>query len=69
MPPSRAPRPSGSCATCARCLDRFSVPFGLTDAKRAQAARIINDAMAQGLIKQVNPDTSPRHMCYEPFWA
>ncbi len=42
--------------------------FGLGE-KKAQATRIIKDTMAAGLIKQVDPDASPRNMRYVPYWA
>lgn len=42
--------------------------FGLGE-KKAQATKIIKDTMTVGLIKQIDPDASPRNMRYVPYWA
>lgn len=42
--------------------------FGLGE-KKVQATRIFKDTMTAGLVKQVDPDTSPRNMRYVPYWA
>ncbi|WP_242449497.1 ATP-binding protein [Staphylococcus croceilyticus] len=43
--------------------------FGLDDKKISVISRIIKDAVTEGYIKPVDPDTSPRHMKYIPYWA
>ena len=43
--------------------------FGLTEKESYKTSRIIKDALDEGLIKPVDPDTAPRYMRYIPFWA
>ena len=42
--------------------------FGLGE-KKAQATRIIKDAVSAQLIKPVDENAAPRYMRYVPFWA
>lgn len=42
--------------------------FGLGE-KKAQATRIIKDAVAAQLIKPIDENAAPRYMRYVPFWA
>lgn len=42
--------------------------FGLGE-RKAQATRIIKDALAAGLIKPVDPAAAPRYVRYVPFWS
>lgn len=41
----------------------------LTEKESYKTSRIIKDALDEGLIKPVDPDTAPRYMRYIPFWA
>lgn len=43
--------------------------FGLKPSNASQISRLIKDAVEKGLIKPVDPDTSPRYMKYEPAWV
>lgn len=43
--------------------------FGLEDKKISVISRIIKDTVAEEYIKPVDPETSPRHMRYIPYWA
>jgi len=43
--------------------------FGLDDKQNSVASRIIKDSIDAGVIKPVDPETSPRHMKYIPYWA
>ncbi len=43
--------------------------FGLKTSNASQISRLIKEAVENGLIKPVDPDTSPRYMKYEPAWA
>lgn len=43
--------------------------FGLDDKQNSVASRIIKDSIDTGVIKPVDPETSPRHMKYIPYWA
>ena len=43
--------------------------FGLKDSLSGSISRLIRDAVAQGLLKPLEPNTAPRHMKYIPFWA
>lgn len=43
--------------------------FGLKSSNSAQISRLIKDAVEKGLIKAVDPNTSPRYMAYEPAWV
>lgn len=43
--------------------------FGLDSKKASVASRIIRDAINSNQIKPMDPDTSPKHMKYIPFWA
>ncbi len=42
--------------------------FGLGE-KKAQATRIIKDAVSAQFIKPVDENAAPRYMHYVPFWA
>ena len=43
--------------------------FALKDSSSGTISRLIKDAVAQGLIKAVDPNTAPRYMKYIPVWA
>jgi predicted HTH transcriptional regulator len=43
--------------------------FGLPEANKAIISRLISSALADKLIKPLDPETAPRYMCYVPFWA
>lgn len=43
--------------------------FGLKDSNSAQISRLLKTCVEQGLIKPVDPSTSPRYMRYIPQWA
>ncbi|MBC1289268.1 transcriptional regulator [Listeria welshimeri] len=43
--------------------------FGLSDAKNSVASRIIKEAVVDGKIKAIDPNTSTRYMKYIPHWA
>lgn len=43
--------------------------FDLSTSNSAQVSRLIKEAMEEKLIKPVNPNTSPRYMKYQPYWA
>lgn len=43
--------------------------FGLEDSKISVVSRIIKDTIEEGYIKAKDPNTSPRHMKYIPYWA
>lgn len=45
------------------------VRFGLPDTSSGAVSRLIKEAVAQGLIKPLDPTTAPRHMRYIPVWA
>ncbi|MBC1611700.1 transcriptional regulator, partial [Listeria welshimeri] len=43
--------------------------FGLSDAKNSVASRIIKEAVVDGKIKAIDPNTRTRYMKYIPHWA
>ena len=43
--------------------------FDLKPSNASQISRLIKEAAEGGLIKPVDPNTSPRYMKYEPAWA
>lgn len=43
--------------------------FGLEDNKISIVSRIIKDTLEEGYIKAIDPNTSPKHMKYIPYWA
>lgn len=43
--------------------------FGLDEKDISIASRIIRDTIDAGMIRAVDPDTSPRYLKYIPFWA
>lgn len=43
--------------------------FGLTDAQRSLAGRILGDTLSAGLIRLVDSQAAPRVRKYIPFWA
>ncbi|MBC2161785.1 hypothetical protein [Listeria booriae] len=43
--------------------------FGLIDTKNSVASRIIKEALIEGKIKAIDPNTSTRYMKYIPHWA
>ena len=43
--------------------------FGVKDSSAGSISRLIKDAVAQHLIKPLDPNTAPRYMRYIPFWA
>ncbi|MBC2022125.1 transcriptional regulator [Listeria booriae] len=43
--------------------------FGLIDTKNSVASRIIKEALTEGKIKAIDPNTSTRYMKYIPHWA
>ena len=43
--------------------------FGIEDKNSAQASRIINDTIEEGLLKRENPEGSKKYSKYVPFWA
>lgn len=43
--------------------------FGLEDKSKSTISRIIREAVEEGKIKPLAPDTAPKHMKYIPFWA
>lgn len=43
--------------------------FGLPQSSSASVSRLIREAVAEGLIKPLDPTTAPRHMQYLPYWA
>ena len=53
------------------CLTNAKVRsvFGLSEAEKTKASRIIRDTLAAKMIKPIDPDTAPRYMRYQPFWA
>jgi predicted HTH transcriptional regulator len=56
---------SNSFATNKTLRDRF----GVKESNSAQISRLLKEATANGVIKPVDPQTSPRYMQYEPGWA
>ena len=55
----------GEYATNSSLRERFAVK----SSNAAQISRLIKDAVSRGLVKPVDPNTSPRYMRYEPYWA
>ena len=47
----------------------FRNRFGLDSKKNSVASRIIKDAINSNLIQSLEPDISPKHMKYVPFWT
>lgn len=43
--------------------------FGLENNKISIVSRIIKDTVEEGYIKAIDPNTSPKHMKYIPYWA
>jgi ATP-dependent DNA helicase RecG len=44
--------------------------FGIAEGNYSMVSRVIRDAIAEGLLKKANPDsTSKRDAKYVPFWA
>lgn len=43
--------------------------FGLGEKEKLKASRIIANAIEDGYIKVMNPDTAPRYKKYIPYWA
>ncbi len=43
--------------------------FGLKDTAAGSISRLIKEAMKRNLLKQVDPDTAPKHMRYVPIWG
>lgn len=43
--------------------------FGLSDQEMTKASRLIQNTIAAGLIKAVDPETAPRYKKYIPYWA
>ena len=43
--------------------------FGLKDSSSGSISRLIKEAVAQELIKPLDPTTAPRYMKYVPIWA
>ncbi|USG65137.1 hypothetical protein NDK47_23940 [Brevibacillus ruminantium] len=43
--------------------------FGKEDRDISIISRVIRDALNEGKIKPLDPDTAPRYMKYIPFWA
>lgn len=43
--------------------------FGLDEKDISIVSRIIRDTIDAGMIRAVDPDTSPRYLKYVPFWA
>lgn len=43
--------------------------FGLEEKDISIASRIIRDTIDAGMIRALDPDTSPRYLKYIPFWA
>lgn len=43
--------------------------FGLKDSSSGSVSRLIKEAVAQKLIKPLDPHTAPRYMKYIPFWG
>ena len=43
--------------------------FGLKVSSSGMMSRLIKEAMAQKLIKPIDPTTAPRYMKYIPIWA
>ena len=43
--------------------------FGLKESSSGSISRLIKEAVSQGLLKPLDPQTAPRYMKYIPFWA
>ena len=43
--------------------------FGVKESLTGSISRLIKEAVVQGLIKSLDPDTAPRYMKYIPAWA
>lgn len=43
--------------------------LGLKDSSSGSVSRLIKEAVAENLIKPLDPDTAPRYMKYIPVWA
>ncbi len=43
--------------------------FGLKESSAGTISRLIKDAIEKGAIKPLDPDTAPRYMKYQPWWA
>ena len=43
--------------------------FGIEEKNRAMASRLIRVSVEAGAIAVYDPDTSPKHMKYVPWWA
>ena len=43
--------------------------FDVSESGSAQISRLIKEAVERGLIKPIDPETSPRYMRYAPYWA
>lgn len=43
--------------------------FGLSETASAGISRLIKEAVNQGLIKPLDPNTAPRYMKYIPYWG
>jgi predicted HTH transcriptional regulator len=43
--------------------------FDVKESNSAQISRLIKEAVSAGIIKPVEPNTSPRYMQYEPGWV
>ena len=56
---------AGDVATNSSLRDRF----GLSTSSSASISRLIKEAVEQGYIKPLDPNTAPRHMKYIPIWA
>jgi ATP-dependent DNA helicase RecG len=47
----------------------FRERLGVDQKNYATVSRIIREAVAAGLVRLVDPNTSKRYMKYVPFWA
>lgn len=56
---------AGDMATNSSLRDRF----GLKTSSSASISKLIKDAVEQGYIKPLDPNTAPRYMKYIPIWA
>lgn len=43
--------------------------FGVSESNKSAISRLIASAVANKLIKPLDPNTAPRYMCYVPYWA
>ena len=43
--------------------------FGLSPSAAGSISRLINEAVAENLIKPIDPATAKKHMKYRPYWG